>query len=467
MSKSKGNTVDPDAVFKTHGADAIRWYFLTGAPAGNSRRVGQPGSQEDPVGIVHGFFNMLINSAGFFALYANIDRIRLNGTLDSPIADAPPFGERPEIDRWILSSLQKLIVDVDHALTDYDSQRAGKRIEEFTEGLSNWYIRRNRRRFWKGELDADKLGAYDTLHRCIVTVARLIAPFAPFLAEELYRALTIGLEGAPESVHLSGWPAADFEKMYDTRMLEEGDLIQSVAELGRAARMQSGVKVRQPLSKLMIHVSQDGDKIAIEKSREVLLEELNVKALEFLDDSAGIIDYRIRPNLPRIGKRLGSKIRSVQEFLQKGEPTRIARDIRAGRVVQIPDGAQSFELEAEDFLLESISREGSSAVEGKGVLVALDTTLSPALIEEGIVRDLVRNIQELRKRSGLNVTDRIYLHFSQIDDETVRALTNYREYVESETLSEVISGERSGRETGMEQIKLDRSNPIIKIWKMD
>ncbi|MDH5656098.1 MAG: isoleucine--tRNA ligase [Spirochaetia bacterium] len=466
MSKSKGNTVNPNDVFSSHGADAIRWYFLTGAPAGNSRRVGNPGNPNDPVSIVHGFFNMLKNSAGFFAMYANVDGIKLSNDWENPIAGAPTFKKRPEIDRWILSSLQILIRDVDRALTEYDSQKAGRLIEGFADSLSNWYIRRNRRRFWKGELDKDKLGAYDTLHRCLVTLVRLTAPFAPFASDEIFRNLvSFASKKAPKSVHISGWPKADFKKWYDETMLHEGNTVQNAAELGRAARMQSGVKVRQPLSRLMIHVNKVEDRSAIEKNREVLLEELNVKELEFLDDSAGIIQYRIKPNLPRIGKSLGPRVREVQEFLKTSNPAEIALKTRAGETIQIGSNGNAIELEPEDFIIESLSKEGSSAAEGNGLLVALDTQLSEELILEGLVRDLIRNIQELRKKSGLNVTDRIQIYIEGSEGEFARAVEMFRNYVEGETLSAVLEKPAKGKPSGEDEITLGENQLKIFIWK--
>jgi len=464
MSKSKGNTVDPESVFSTHGADAIRWYFLTGAPAGNSRRIGKPGSQEDTLSIVHGFFNMLLNSAGFFALYANVDKLTLGDSLDAPIDGAPPFQKRPEIDRWILSALQQLIRDVDDALTDYDSQRAGRAIERFTDSLSNWYIRRNRRRFWKGELDGDKLGAYDTLHRCLTTLARLIAPFTPYIAEELYLAMTHGMKGRAESVHLAGWPVADFDAMFDAGILHEGNVVQEVVALGRAARMQSGVKVRQPLSRMMVHLSTES-KTAVDKNREVLLEELNVKGLEFLDDSAGILDYRIKPNLPRLGKRIASGIRHVQEYIKNGDARAIAAAVRSGKSLPVPGPDGMLELDPEDFIVESVSKEGASAVEGGGILVALDTRLSPELIEEGHVRDLVRNVQELRKKSGLNVTDRVALAVETESEEIRAAIDRFRSYLEGETLATFVEKPEKRKADGSESLTIDSFALTISLWK--
>ncbi|MBI3394333.1 MAG: isoleucine--tRNA ligase [Spirochaetia bacterium] len=466
MSKSKGNTVDPESVFASHGADAIRWYFLTGAPPGNSRRVGRPGEAGDPVVNVHGLFNMILNSAGFFALYANVDKVTI-GTdwLKDPVRGAPAFAERPELDRWILSRLQVLIRDVTESLLGYDAQKAGRLIEEFMDGLSNWYIRRNRRRFWKGDLSGDKLAAYDTLHRCLVTVSRLMAPFTPFLAEDVFRSLVSETEsaGAPESVHLSGWPQADFQGLYDAKILADGDLLQNAAFLGRAARMQSGVKVRQPLQRIMVHVPDAESRDVIRRYQETLLDELNVKELEFLDDSSGILEYRVKPNLPRLGKRLGSRLREVQEFFRAASAREVAANVRALKSTWIGTGEDAIELEHEDILVESSSKEGTSGAEGGGLFVALDTTLNKELIQEGLVRDLVRNVQELRKKSELNVTDRISLKIDAPDD--IRdAVQSFASYIEGEVLGRLAPG--SGVPSGAQSLELDGKPVQIAIWKV-
>ena len=479
MSKSKGNTVAPEAVFETYGADALRWYFLTGAPPGNSRRVGKPGDPHDPVKIVLGYLKTIMNSVSFLTLYANVDKIVIGADWENaPVAGALPFAKRPEIDRWVLSLLQRLIADVTRALDEYDSYAAGRALEEFAELLSNWYIRRNRRRFWKGEPDADKLSAYDTLYRCLTVFARLIAPFVPFLAEDIFRTLVTNAaaksgksgkgvnapKSPPESVHLTAWPVPDFENLYNEQILEEGNVVQRTASLGHAARKQSGIKVRQPLARIMIHLSRPEDRKAVEQCEDVLTDELNIKAIEYLDDSAGILDYRAKPNLPRVGKRLGRAVRDVQAYFQKTSGREIAAKLKRGENLEIPAGDETIVLEGEDVLLESISKEGSSAVEGSGILVALDTTLTEELIREGLVRDIVRNVQELRKSSGLDLTDRIVL---KIDgSETIQAAAlEFQGYIEAETLARLDRKGGSGAPAGAIEIVLDKEPVKLSIWK--
>ncbi|MBX7058807.1 MAG: isoleucine--tRNA ligase [Leptospirales bacterium] len=469
MSKSRGNVVDPWKVFEIHGADAIRWYFLTQAPPGNARRVGQPGDKNDPVAVVHGLFNMLANSVSFFSLYANVDGVQLDSDWQhAPIAGALPAAQRPPADRWILSARSGLIEQVTSNLKDYDCLAAGKAIEEFADSLSNWYIRRNRRRFWKGALDADKLAAYDTLHLCLTAVAQLLAPFAPFFAEEMYQQLVCaplknrkGVEFA-DSVHLAGWPQGDAKSYYDAAALREGELVKLAAFLGRAARADSGVKVRQPLSRLLVHVERAEDRQALENNADTLLDELNVKSLEFLDGAAGILEYRIKPNLPRIGRSLGARVKEVQQFILAADARQLAARIKRGENISIGE-APPIVLAGEDFLLESISAEGVSGAESGGLLVALDTRLNEALIQEGMVRELVRNIQELRKGSGLEVTDRIRLQI-EASERLQAAAAQHRSYIDSETLAEQGSG--AGEALGQSTMKLEGEEARIRLWKL-
>ncbi|MEQ8352469.1 MAG: class I tRNA ligase family protein [Leptospiraceae bacterium] len=458
MSKSKGNTVSPEDVFNIHSADAIRWYFLTGAPPGNSRRVGHPGTNEDTVGQVNGFFNMLENSLEFYRMYAKVDGIapslRKDGTVE--VSGAPAFKDRPEIDRWILSSYQRLVQDVTQSLENYDCLKAGRSIEEFCDSLSNWYIRRNRRRFWKGELDSDKFSAFETLLQCILGMLQMLGAFVPFLSEELYLRVFAAVPGAPESIHLLPWPQADLKNTYDESVLQEGNLVLQAAALGRSARQQSGLKVRQPLGKLMLHCPEKW-RAPLKKNEEVLLEELNVKELEFLDDSAGILSYRVRPNLPVLGKKLGPDIKKLQSYLQSCDQESLARNLKKGSVT-IDLGDRKEDFTEDEFLIESVSKEGTSGVEGDGMLVALDTNPGPELIREGWIRDLVRNVQELRKQSQLELTDRISLHLDSQDSDLIRAIQEHSDYIQSEALATIVDSLN-----GTNSLELDLDGHAIKV----
>ncbi|PKL30296.1 MAG: hypothetical protein CVV45_18250 [Spirochaetae bacterium HGW-Spirochaetae-10] len=320
------------------------------------------------------------------------------------------------------------------SLTDYDCLRAGRRIEEFVDSLSNWYIRRNRRRFWKGEKDADKLAAYDTLHTCLRTLAVLMAPFTPYLAEDLFRRLRS--ENDPESVHLCAWPEASAMSI-DEAALRDGDNVLLVASLGRSARQRSGRKVRQPLSEVMVF-APSAAREAIRANETVLLEELNVKTLTFLDDAGGYFGYVVKPNLPVLGKKIGSKIRFLQAFLKKAEPADLVARLKAGSIDVDLDG-ESVTLEEEEFLIEGISKEGTSGAESKGFVVVIDTELNDELIREGMVRDIVRQIQEMRKKASYDISDRIQLSLKATGSELEKAVAEFQEYIEGETLATVVA----------------------------
>ncbi|MBE7437866.1 MAG: isoleucine--tRNA ligase [Spirochaetales bacterium] len=470
MSKSKGNTVAPQEIFEHHGADVLRWYFLTAAPPGQPRRVGRPGESNDPLAVVHGFFNMVRNSCDFLRMYAQVDGLTVASSWQKQaVRGAPAFGHRPAMDRWLLSRTQVLIEEVSRALRSYDSRLAGALLEEFADQLSNWYIRRNRRRFWRGELDADKKAAYDTLFYAIMTLVRLIAPFTPFFAEELFQELLSlckkkeGKSKAVASVHLLDWPVSQRETLFDETMLREGNLLQKAAGLGRSARTQAGVRVRQPLALLLVHAADREDRQILKQNAEILLEELNVKKIEFLDDSSGILDYRVRPDLKVLGKRLGPRIKALQEELVRRPHRDIVESLRS------PLGRIAFELEgrveeftAADFLIDSLSRPGIAGAEAPGLLVALDTELTDELKREGLARDVVRQIQESRKQSGLLITDRIIL-FLHAGGELARALEEFSATLARETLA--VIGEKKGQPLLEQTLEIQGEALLLKFWK--
>ncbi len=494
MSKSKGNVVNPWDIFQNHGADAIRWYFLTGAPPGNSRRLGKPGTPSDPVNIVHTFMNMLINCLGFFTLYANVDNIQIEEDWENqPIAGAHPFQKRTDMDRWILSYLQDVIQETTTCLENYDCLQAGKHIETFLESLSNWYIRRNRRRFWKGILDQDKLNAYDTLYRCLCTISRLLVPFMPFLAEDVFQILVTKKlakkssqqepSQVPQSVLLSSWPNANHKTSYDKTALSEETIVKDVVFLGRAARMQANIKVRQPLSRIFIFTEKPEIQKIIHQKKNIILEELNVKSLEFMKNSDSFISYKIKPNLPRIGKRLGSRVRIVQRYLQNTNVKNILNELEKENKLSIliPKEEKAhhkkIELEKEDLLIESTSKGNVAGVEGKGLFVVLETDLNENLIAEGLARDVVRNIQEARKSSGFNVTDRIGIYFPKLNSKMSKAVKSFQPYIESETLSKIFSPElfekvssskafaQKGKNFPVEtEIEIEKEKILIALW---
>ncbi|MFN3604946.1 MAG: isoleucine--tRNA ligase [Leptonema sp. (in: bacteria)] len=463
MSKSKGNTVDPWEVFNTYGADAIRWYFLTGAPPGNSRRIGKPGQSGDPLVVVTGFFKMVFNILEFLKIYSQVDQISYKKILE--FSNSLKFSELQEIDQWILSYLQELIQQVTEYLDQYETMKPGKLIEEFIDSLSNWYIRRNRRRFWKGELDNDKFSAYFTLVECILKVMQLMSPLIPFLSEYIFLELreVLGIKKElPESIHLMSWPKPNFE-FYDKKILEEGSLLQTIAFLGRSARQKAKIKIRQPLSKILIYAPQEKREF-IEKGKSILLEELNVKEIEFIDDASGLFYYQVRPNLPVLGKRLGSKVKYIQEFLHNSDHNKIAGELNKNQKIQIPIEGELYEFEKEDFLIDGISKEGTQGAEYKGFVVAIDTNITPELYKEGLIRDLVRNIQEARKKAKLNINDRIFLKIETKFKELQEAVLTFKDYLQKETLSQ-LKEDIDHDLLYKEKLKIENQEVVIQIKK--
>ena len=422
MSKSVGNIVNPYDVFDTVGADALRWYFLARLSPEVQKRV----SVEIVADVASSFINTLWNTYVFFVLYARLDDIDFDTEL--PVAD------RPEIDRWVLALLNQTIHQCTAAMDNFDARSAGGAIESFVDQLSNWYVRRNRRRFWKSTDPEDKRSAYLTLYECLSVVHRLMAPFVPFLAENMYQNLVRSIDAkAPISVHMSAWPETNPEHE-DDALLYEIEVVQKVVGLARAARAQSGVRTRQPLSRLLIRAPDDRAAKALARHQEQILEELNVKAIEFIARDAGLVNYRIKPNLPRIGKRYGKLIPDIRKALEAADSAAIAAAVARNEsfLIELPDRTITFE--AEDVLIETRSAEGYACGEDGGYLTALDTTLNDSLILEGLARELVRTVQEARKQAGLEVSDRIVLGVSGSAG-VEASLARYRDFLMAETLA--------------------------------
>ena len=423
MSKSLGNIVDPYDVFDHIGADPLRWYFLARLAPEVQKRIS--------VGIIadvaSSFINTLWNTYAFFTLYASLDRLDVTAEI--------PLDQRPEIDRWALALLHRTTDTVTTSLERYDARTAGEALESFVDQLSNWYVRRNRRRFWKSEAEDDKLSAYLTLYQCLEVVNRLMAPFMPFLTEALYQNLVRSVDPqAPMSVHMTDWPQAN-PLWQDEELIGSLTVVQKVVGLGRAARESSRIRVRQPLARLLVRVPTEEDAAAVRNHVEQILEELNVKALEFIAPDASLVAYRVKPNLPRVGKRFGKRVPKIREALGKKDAGAVAGAHVRGETIELEVESEIIVLEPEDVLIETESAEGYSSSESEGFLVALDTQLTPALREEGLAREIVRSIQDARKMAGFEVSDRIQLHVSGsagID----KALAKYRDWIISETLTQ-------------------------------
>jgi isoleucyl-tRNA synthetase len=422
MSKSIGNIIDPYDVFDTVGADALRWYFLARLSPDVPKRI----SVDIVADVASSFINTFWNTYGFFVLYARLDEVDLSRDV--------PLAKRPEIDRWALALLHRTITTVTVALDDFDAKTAGEAIESFVDQLSNWYVRRNRRRFWKSSDPEDTQAAYLTLYECLKSVHKLMAPFVPFLAENVYQNLVRTVDrNAPVSVHMGNWPAADPSWKNDELLFDIG-VVQKVVGLARAARGQSGVRTRQPLSRLLVRAPDDASANALDSHREQILEELNVKSIEFIARDAGLVSYRIKPNLPRLGKRYGKEVPVIRKALEEADGSAIAGAVARDEpiIIKIPSG--ELELSGEDVLIETHSAEGYSCEADAGFLTALDTTLTDELISEGVSREIVRSVQDARKQAGLEVSDRIILGISG-SKSVEAALAKHRDYVMNETLA--------------------------------
>jgi isoleucyl-tRNA synthetase len=455
MSKSKGNIVEPNTVLSNQGADALRWYMYSSAPPGSSRRFSENLVNET----LRDFFLTLWNTYSFFVLYANLD--------EPDLTQAVPVSERPEIDRWLTAKTHKLVLEVTQLLEDYDPTSASRAVRDFVvDELSNWYVRRNRRRFWKGDSDSDKLAAYKTLYETLVTISKLIAPMAPFISEHLYQNLVLSVdETAPESVHLADWPQADRELIDETLLRDMNALIR-VVELGRAARAASKVKVRQPLPEVLVRVRTSEELDGLKRLETQLLEELNVKSVTYLDVTADFVDYNIRPNLPLIGKRLGKRVPVFKKYLANADGKQIAKNVREGITTIVELDGETFEFEPEAFLLDAQSPEGYAAVEERGYLAALNTTLTPELLREGLVRDVIRLVQDARKNADLDVSDRIVLQLDTRGD-VLEALQHHEDIVRREVLATEVSFDADSQDMHREETEVEGTPLTIALKRAE
>jgi isoleucyl-tRNA synthetase len=422
MSKSLGNILDPYEVFDAVGADALRWHFTARVAPDLQKRLSVEIVQE----VASSFINTLWNTYAFFAMYANLDQIDLDR--------AVPLEQRPEIDRWALALLEQTVETATDALDAYDAQRAGLAIEAFVDQLSNWYVRLNRRRFWKAASGDDKQAAYLTLYECLETLVHLMAPFVPFLSEALYQNLVRSHDSdAPVSVHMARWPGRNASRL-DRELLAETDVLQRVVGLGRAARNASKLKVRQPLSRLLVRVPDDAAAQAVRRHEELIRDELNVKAVESIPRDAELVSYRIKPNLPLVGKRFGKRIPAIRAYLQQADSGAIAAAVARGETQTFDIDGEPLQFEPEALLVETESAEGFACAEEQGFLVGLDTQLNDELIREGVARELIRIVQDTRKQAGLAVSDRIALMIEG-DPAVAEAVAAHRDVIMRETLA--------------------------------
>ena len=423
MSKSRGNVVNPWQVFAEHGADATRWYMYTAGPPGNARRF----SGNLVAEVKRRFLNTLWNTYSFFVVYANVQESQYGNGAGGNGANVS--AEAALQDRWLLSELNRLVRDVTAAYEAYDVTAATRPIADFVDELSNWYVRLNRRRFWDGDP-----AALSTLHHTLTTVAKLLAPAIPFISEEIYQNLAVGVEPeAPDSVHLAAWPHSD-ESAIDDRLHADMALAQKVTTLGRAARESVALKVRQPVQQVIVRTRSGEENAGLERLRDLLLTELNVKELGFAGTAGDLVHVTVFPLPRQLGQKYGRGYPVIRSKFAEMDQRELAATFDAGESVTVAGEDQEYVVEPEDVEVRRTPRAGLSVAEDGGYLVAVTTTLTPELELEGHARELVRRIQQLRKDSDLDISDRIELMLS--DTPLLSSLLSaHQDYVVSETLT--------------------------------
>ncbi|MHB6906818.1 isoleucine--tRNA ligase [Streptomyces sp. DB-54] len=427
MSKHLGNILQPIPLMDQHGADAVRWFMAAGGSPWSARRVGHNTIQE----VVRKTLLTYWNTVAFQALYART-------TNWAPSAADPAPADRPLLDRWLLGELNTLVEGVSDALEGFDTQRAGKLLSAFVDDLSNWYVRRSRRRFWQGDP-----AALRTLHEVIETVTRLMAPLTPFITERVWQDLVVPVTpDAPDSVHLSTWPVADRE-LTDPALSVQMQLVRRLVELGRATRAESGVKTRQPLSRALVGAHGFAD--LSEDLRAQIAEELNVSSLASLSEVGGsLVDTTAKANFRALGKRFGKGVQAVAKAVAAADAAALSLALRDGTASVEVDG-ETVSLTPEEVIITETPREGWSVASDAGATVALDLEITPELRRAGLARDAIRLIQEARKNSGLDVADRIALRWAAADDELRTALTDHAALISDEVLAtDFAAGEPDG-----------------------
>ena len=443
MSKRLGNATDPFQTLDTYGADATRWYMIMNANPWDNLKFDLDGIEE----VKRKFFGTLYNTYSFFTLYANLDQFKY---IETDI----PNEVRPEIDRWILSELHTLIQKVDAFYSDYEPTKAARAISEFTQDyLSNWFVRLSRRRFWKGNYETDKISAYQTLYTCMLTVAKLGAPIAPFFMDRLYLDLNLvtGKESF-ESVHLSNFPVCD-NNLIDLELERKMEAAQTISSLVLSLRAKQKIKVRQPLQKIMIPTSNVSEKETILAVSDLIKSEVNVKEIQVLGDASDILVKQIKPNFKVLGPRFGSDMKAIAQKIQNFDSNDIKNIEEKGKL-DVEIHGKIIILELSDVEITSRDIEGWLVASSGRLTVALDVTLTEDLKQEGIARELVNRIQNLRKESGFELTDRIAVQF-QKDEHIINAINNNLDYLKTETLTdelEILDDLKNGMEIAFDDV---------------
>ena len=446
MSKSKGNVVDPFEVLGSEGADATRWHFYTASAPWLPTRF----STDDVSEAGRKFLSTLWNVYSFYVLYADLDKFNPTEYAD--------FVSDNVMDKWIMSKLNTLVKDVDAKLNSYDITNAALAIEDFTDELSNWYVRRNRARYWSETLTDDKIGAYVTLYRVLTTLVKVAAPFVPFITEEIYQNLVVNLDPqAEESVHLCLWPEVD-EKAIDKNLEAEMDLAYKIVKLGRSARNGANIKNRQPLSKMLVST----DSLPAYYG-DIITDELNIKAVEFGADLSTHVNFEIKPNLPVLGRAYGKMIPQIRKEIGARNQMELAQTIQNGGVVTINIDGTEIELNKENLLVTMQGLEGYAFAGEGSTGVVLDTHISEELREEGHVREMISKIQNMRKESGFQVADKIKLYVAD-NEMLMNVIKKFADVIKRDTLTEeiVFGTEREYTETTINGEKLNMDVEVVK-----
>lgn len=423
MSKTKGNTVDPFTILQQYGADSTRWYMMSNSAPWDNLKFNEESLKETQ----RKLFNTIVNTYSFFAMYANIDGWTYAGT-------QIPYTERTEMDRWIISRQFTTIKMVDQYLDDYDVTKACREIEQFVEELSNWYVRRSRRRFWKEGKTLDKTAAYQTLYECLLNIAKLISPVAPYMGEWLFQRLNSVTGHDEESVHLSFYPTVE-ETAIDKPLEYRMEMARLVTSITLRIRNKVNINVRQPLSRIIIPANTEQDRQAIESVKDIILDEVNFKSIEYVNDDSGIVHKSAKPNFPVLGRKIGGLMKATAARVKELTNEEITEFEKKGVLKITLESGEIVNLDSEDLVVVRHGLSGWSVETEEGLTVAADTEITPELQREGFARELVNRLQNMRKEANYEVTDRISVAIVS-DEKTIESVKTMQEYIMSETLSE-------------------------------
>ena len=425
MSKTKGNTVDPFQVIREYGADAVRWYMMSNSAPWENLKFSIEGLKE----IQRKFFNTLVNIYSFFAMYANIDGFTYSGV-------QIPVNERPEIDQWIISRLNTTIKVMEECFEEYEPTKAAREMEQFTEELSNWYVRRNRRRFWKSGTTLDKTTAYQTLYECLKNMSKMMSPIAPFMGEWLYQRLNEVSKLDEESVHLSFFPTVE-ETAIIKRLEHKMEMARLISSIVLRIRNQIDINVRQPLARIILPIKDEAERQAILSVKHIILDEVNVKDIQFVDDDSGIVHKSAKPNYPLLGKRLGVNMKQVASKVNQFKTETISNFEHQGFINIKLDNGTEIRLDIDELEIVRTGLEGWQVETERGLSVAVDTHINHELRIEGLTREFVNRVQSMRKEADFDVIDRISIGFKGAEL-LKQAVVSMSDYIKEETLAEEI-----------------------------